>query len=83
MTNVALNCPFPTAYAVGGSLSGVAGNGLRLEYAADYVSLPAALTLAAHGTSASTRRNCGARVRAVSDLARRLSPSANPASISV
>ena len=48
--NVAVNCPFATAYAVGGSVSGLAGNGLRLEYDADNVSLPAAITVAANGS---------------------------------
>ena len=48
--NVAVSCPFATAYAVGGSVSGLAGNGLRLEYDADNVSLPAAITVAANGS---------------------------------
>ena len=50
VANVAVSCPFATAYAVGGSVSGMAGNGLRLEYDADNVSLPAALTVAANGS---------------------------------
>ena len=50
VADVAVTCPFPTAYAVGGSVSGLAGNGLRLEYDADNVSLPAALTVAANGS---------------------------------
>jgi hypothetical protein len=50
VANVAVSCPFATAYAVGGSVSGLAGNGLRLEYDADNVSLPAALTVAANGS---------------------------------
>ena len=48
--NVAVSCPFAAAYAVGGSVSGLSGNGLRLEYDADNVSLPAALTVAANGS---------------------------------
>ena len=50
VTNVAVSCPYATAYAVGGSVSGLAGNGLRLEYDADNVSLPASLTVAANGS---------------------------------
>jgi hypothetical protein len=50
VANVAVSCPFATAYAVGGSVSGLAGNGLKLEYDADNVSLPAALTVAANGS---------------------------------
>jgi hypothetical protein len=50
VANVAVSCPFATAYAVGGSVSGLAGNGLRIEYDADNVSLPAALTVAANGS---------------------------------
>jgi hypothetical protein len=42
--------PVRAAYAVGGSVSGLAGNGLRLEYDADNVSLPAALAFAANGS---------------------------------
>lgn len=49
VANVAVSCPFPTAYAVGGTVSGLAGSGLKVEYDADNVSLPAALTVAANG----------------------------------
>ena len=38
------SCPFATAYAVGGSVSGLTGTGLGLQYSADNVSLPSALT---------------------------------------
>ena len=50
IANVAVSCPFPTAYAVGGIVSGLAGTGLKLEYDADNVSLPASLTVAANGS---------------------------------
>jgi len=50
IANVAVSCPFATAYAVGGSVAGLAGNGLRIEYDADNVSLPAALTVASNGS---------------------------------
>ena len=50
VANVAVSCPFPTAYAVGGTVSGLAGSGLRLEYDAENVSLPAALSVAADGS---------------------------------
>ena len=50
VANVAVSCPFPTAYAVGGTVSGLAGSGLKLEYDADNVSLPATLSVAAAGS---------------------------------
>ena len=50
VANVAVSCPFPTAYAVGGTVSGLTGSGLKLEYDADNVSLPAALSIAADGS---------------------------------
>ncbi|HEX3142319.1 MAG TPA: hypothetical protein VHQ87_19835, partial [Rhizobacter sp.] len=50
IANVAVSCPFATAYAVGGTVSGLAGSGLQLEYDADNVSLPAALTVATNGS---------------------------------
>ena len=50
VSNVAVSCPYATAYAVGGSVSGLAGNGLQLEYDADNVSLPAVRTVAANGS---------------------------------
>lgn len=50
VANVAVSCPFPTAYAVGGTVSGLTGSGLKLEYDADNVSLPAALSVAADGS---------------------------------
>ena len=50
VTNVVVSCPYATAYAVGGSVSGLAGTGLKLEYDADNVSLPAAVNVAANGS---------------------------------
>ncbi len=50
VSNVAVSCPFATAYAVGGSVSGLAGSGLKLEYDADNVSLPGVLSVAANGS---------------------------------
>ena len=40
VTNVAIDCPYPAAYAVGGTVSGLVGTGLDLQYSADNVSLP-------------------------------------------
>lgn len=50
VANVGVNCPYATAHAVGGSVSGLSGNNLRIEYDGDNVSLPAALTVAANGS---------------------------------
>jgi len=49
VTNVAIDCPFPTAYAVGGTVSGLTGTGLDLEYRADNVSLPSIVQMNADG----------------------------------
>ncbi|MGZ5266181.1 MAG: hypothetical protein ACXWCC_05275 [Caldimonas sp.] len=49
VTNVAVDCPFPTAYAVGGTVSGLNGTGLDLLYGADNVSLPSIVQMNADG----------------------------------
>ncbi|MCE9660347.1 MAG: hypothetical protein K8R60_17440 [Burkholderiales bacterium] len=40
VTDVTIDCPYPAAYAVGGTVSGLLGTGLGLQYNADNVSLP-------------------------------------------
>lgn len=49
VTNVAIDCPFATAYAVGGMVTGLTGTGLDLQYSADNVSLPSIDQLNANG----------------------------------
>ena len=49
VTNVAVNCPYATAYAVGGTVSGLTGTGLGLQYSADNVSLPSLNQVNANG----------------------------------
>jgi hypothetical protein len=49
VTNVAIDCPYGTTYAVGGTVSGLAGGGLDLIYRADNVSLPFVLQVNANG----------------------------------
>ena len=49
VTNVAIDCPYATAYAVGGTVSGLTGTGLTLQYNADNVSLPSINQLNANG----------------------------------
>ena len=39
VTNVTIDCPYPAAYAVGGTVTGLLGTGLKLQYYADNVSL--------------------------------------------
>ena len=39
VSNVAIDCPYATAYAVGGTVTGLTGTGLTLQYNADNVSL--------------------------------------------
>ena len=50
VTNVTIACPFATAYAVGGTVTGLTGTGLTLQYNADNVSLPSIDQLNANGT---------------------------------
>ncbi len=50
VTNVAIDCPYPTSYAVGGTVTGMTGTGLSLLYSADNVSLPSILSMAADGS---------------------------------
>jgi hypothetical protein len=50
VTNVTIDCPYPTSYAVGGTVSGMLGTGLSLLYSADNVSLPSILGMAADGS---------------------------------
>jgi hypothetical protein len=38
VTNVAIDCPYPTPYTVGGTVTGLAGGGVGLQYAADNLS---------------------------------------------
>ncbi len=40
VANVVVDCPYATAYAVGGTVAGLTGTGLTLQYNADNVSLP-------------------------------------------
>jgi hypothetical protein len=47
--NVTIACPFATAYAVGGTVSGLIGTGLDLQYDADNVSLPSIAQINANG----------------------------------
>ena len=49
VTNVAIDCPYATAYAVGGTVSGLTGTGLTLQYNADNVSLPSIDQVNANG----------------------------------
>jgi hypothetical protein len=49
ITDVAVDCPFPTAYAVGGTVTGLTGTGLGLQYNADNVSLPSINQVNANG----------------------------------
>jgi hypothetical protein len=48
--NVAIDCPYPASYAVGGTVSGMTGTGLSLVYSADNVTLPSILSMAADGS---------------------------------
>ena len=50
VTNVAIDCPYPTSYAVGGTVVGMTGTNLTLMYSADNVSLPSILGMAADGS---------------------------------
>ena len=49
VTNVAIDCPYPAAYAVGGTVTGLLGTGLDLQYNADNVSLPSIDQVNANG----------------------------------
>jgi hypothetical protein len=49
VTNVAIDCPFPTAYAVGGTVTGLTGTRLDLQYNADNVSLPSINQVTSNG----------------------------------
>ncbi|MEO8526591.1 MAG: hypothetical protein ABI460_17830, partial [Caldimonas sp.] len=49
VTNVAIDCPYAAAYAVGGTVTGLTGTGLTLQYNADNVSLPSIDTVNANG----------------------------------
>ncbi len=49
ITNVAIDCPYGTTYAVGGTVSGLAGGSLDLLYNADNVSLPSVMQVSANG----------------------------------
>ena len=49
VTNVAIDCPYATAYAVGGTVSGLTGTGLTLQYNADNISLPSIDQVNANG----------------------------------
>ncbi|HEV7574601.1 MAG TPA: hypothetical protein VGO85_01035 [Caldimonas sp.] len=49
VTNVAIDCPYAAAYAVGGTVSGLTGTGLDLQYSADNVSLPSIDPVNANG----------------------------------
>jgi hypothetical protein len=49
VTNITIDCPFPVAYAVGGTVSGLTGTGLGLQYNADNVSLPSIDQVNANG----------------------------------
>ena len=60
VTNVAVDCPYPTSYAVGGTVSGLTGTGLSLVYRADNVSLPSGLDMAADGSFTFDASNTGA-----------------------
>ncbi len=50
VTDVTINCPFATAYAVGGTVTGLVGTGLTLQYNADNVSLPSITQVNANGS---------------------------------
>ena len=47
--NVLIDCPYPTAHAVGGTVSGLTGTNLQLGYNADNISFPFSLGLSANG----------------------------------
>jgi hypothetical protein len=47
--NVLIDCPYPTAHAVGGTVSGLTGTNLQLRYNADNVTFPFSLGLNANG----------------------------------
>ena len=49
VSNVAIDCPYATAYAVGGAVSGLIGTGLDLQYGADNVSLRSIIQMNADG----------------------------------
>ncbi len=49
ISNVAIDCPYATAYAVGGTVTGLTGTGLTLQYNADNVSLPSIDQVSANG----------------------------------
>jgi hypothetical protein len=49
VANVTVDCPFATAYAVGGTVTGLTGTGLSLQYSADNVSLPSGNQVNANG----------------------------------
>ena len=49
VTNVAIDCPYANAYAVGGTVNGLTGTGLTLQYNADNVSLPSIDQVNANG----------------------------------
>lgn len=49
VTNVAIDCPYAAAYAVGGTVTGLTGTGLTLQYNADNVSLPSIDQVNANG----------------------------------
>jgi len=49
ITNVAIDCPYGTTYAVGGTVSGLAGGRIDLVYNADNVSLPSVMQVSANG----------------------------------
>src|SRR5450755_2923923 len=49
VANVTIDCPFAAAYAVGGTVSGLIGTQLDLQYSADNVSLPSIAQMNADG----------------------------------
>ncbi|MEO8310065.1 MAG: hypothetical protein ABI520_02740 [Caldimonas sp.] len=50
VSNVRIDCPYATAYAVGGTVTGLIGTGLGLQYNADNVTLPSLDQINANGT---------------------------------
>ena len=49
---VAIDCPYPPAHAVGGTVAGLTGKNLGLRYDADNISFPLSLNLSANGAYA-------------------------------
>ena len=50
--NVAIDCPYPSAHAVGGTVSGLTGQNLGLRYTANDISFPISLNVNANGAYA-------------------------------